>query len=222
MVYQPREVFLVSISIAARRINANRSTILNRLSLWALPALLLLFALPLHASDARQTATSLCAACHGPDGNSSDPTYPKIAGMDAGYLAMQLRYFASGQRRNDIMAAIIADIRETDILPLAAYFSAQKPLPGKVKDARLAELGKQIYEDGNTETGVPACAGCHQSSGAGNARFPRLAGQHQAYTLQQLGEYKSGRRATDRSMVSVAQRLSTDEMKALAEYIAGL
>ncbi|MDP1605133.1 MAG: c-type cytochrome [Rhodocyclaceae bacterium] len=201
-----------------------RSSFLGCLSRWILPVLLLLSALPFNASatDARQIATTLCAACHGLDGNSSDPANPKIAGMDVAYLAKQLKYFASGERRNEIMAGIVATLGAADFLPLAAYFSSQKPLPGKVKDARLAELGKRIYEDGNTETGVPACAGCHQSSGAGNARFPRLAGQHQAYTLQQLGEYKTGRRATDRLMVSVAQRLSTDEMKALAEYIAGL
>lgn len=201
-----------------------RSSILGSPSRWILPALLVLSLLPLgaRATDARQIAVTLCAACHGPDGNSTDPAYPKIAGMDREYLAKQLNYYASGKRRNDIMAGIVATIGETDFLPLAAYFSSQRPLPGKVGNARLAEIGKQIYEDGNTETGVPACAGCHQSNGLGNARFPRLAGQHQAYTLQQLGEYKSGRRAADRLMVSVGQRLSADEMKALAEYIAGL
>ncbi|MDO8960367.1 MAG: c-type cytochrome [Rhodocyclaceae bacterium] len=201
------------------------SSILGYLSRWILSALLvlsLLLPFGVRAADAQQIAATLCAACHGPDGNSTDPAYPKIAGLDRDYLAKQLRYFASGQRRNDIMAGIVATIGEADFLPLAAYFSSQQPLPGKVRNARLAEIGKQIYEDGNTETGVPACAGCHQSNGSGNARFPRLAGQHQAYTLQQLAEYKSGRRAADRLMVSVGQRLSADEMKALAEYIAGL
>jgi len=202
-----------------------RSSILRSPSRWILSALLVSSLAPpgdARATDARQIAATLCAACHGPDGNSTDPSYPKIAGMDRDYLARQLKYYASGQRRNEIMSGIVATVEEADYLPLAAYFSSQKPLPGKVEDARLAEIGKQLYADGNAETGVPACAGCHQSNGAGNARFPRLAGQHQAYTLQQLGEYKTGRRAADRLMVTVGQRLSADEMKALAEYIAGL
>lgn len=204
--------------------SAMRSPILGCQSRWIIAALLVLSLLPLdgRAADARQIATTLCAACHGPDGNSTDPAYPKIAGMDREYLAKQLSYYASGKRRNEVMAGIVATLGEADFLPLAAYFSGQQPAPGKVNNPRLAEIGKQIYEDGNTETGVPACAGCHQSNGSGNARFPRLAGQHQVYTLQQLAEYKSGRRAADRLMVSVGQRLSTDEMKALAEYIAGL
>ena len=82
--------------------------------------------------------------------------------------------------------------------------------------------GRALFEDGNTDTGLPACAGCHQSDGKGNARFPRLAGQHQAYTLKQLADYKSGRRATDPLMTTVGKRLSAEEAKALAEYIAGL
>ena len=81
---------------------------------------------------------------------------------------------------------------------------------------------RQLFEDGNTDSGVPACAGCHQSDGQGNARFPRLAGQHQAYVLKQLADYKSGRRATDPLMTTVGKRLSIDEARALAEYIAGL
>ena len=87
---------------------------------------------------------------------------------------------------------------------------------------QLAAKGRALFEDGNTDTGLPACAGCHQSDGKGNARFPRLAGQHQAYTLKQLADYKSGRRATDPLMTTVGKRLSAEEAKALAEYIAGL
>ncbi|MBA3033994.1 MAG: cytochrome c4 [Gammaproteobacteria bacterium] len=203
---------------------ASPSLFQSHLPHWALLALLALSVMPHQAvaSDARAIATTICAACHGADGNSTDPAYPKIAGMDEGYLLRQLRYFASGKRRNEVMETIIKDIREADFSSLANYYSAQKPLPGKVNNAQLAAVGKRLYEDGNTETGVPACAGCHQPDGDGNARFPRLAGQHQVYTLQQLGNYHSGRRATDRLMVAVAQRLSADEMKALAEYVAGL
>lgn len=120
------------------------------------------------------------------------------------------------------MEPIVAEIRPVDLPAPASYYSEQGPLPGKVKNPRLAAVGKLLYDDGNMETGVPACAGCHLPEGSGSFRFPRLAGQHQAYTLQQLEEYGSGRRASDPLMVSVAQRLSADEMKALAEYVAGL
>lgn len=184
------------------------------LALWA--------CLPFPATGAEDTVAKVCAACHGSDGNSTDPTVPKLAGMDQEYLLRQLKGFASGQRRNEIMAGIVANLDSGEFATLAAWYGKQKPTPGKVVDAKLAEAGRRIYEDGNTDSGVPACAGCHQPDGGGNARFPRLAGQHQTYLLKQLGDYKSGRRATDRLMVTVGQRLTVDEMKALAEYIAGL
>ena len=156
------------------------------------------------------------------DGNSTDPQYPKLAGMDQEYLMRQLKAFASGKRREETMSAIIAGIDQTDFSGLAAYYGKLKPAPGKVNDLQLAAQGKPLYEDGNTDSGVPACAGCHQPDGLGNARFPRLAGQHQTYVLKQLADYKSGRRATDPLMTTVGKRLSVEEAKALAEYIAGL
>lgn len=184
------------------------------LALWA--------CMPFQAMGAEDTIARVCAGCHGIDGNSIDPAVPKLAGMDQEYLLRQLKGFASGQRRNEIMAGIVANLDPAEFATLAAYYGKQQPTPGKTVDAKLAETGRRIYEDGNTDSGVPACAGCHQSDGGGNARFPRLAGQHQTYVLKQLGDYKSGRRATDRLMVTVGQRLTSDEMKALAEYIAGL
>jgi len=175
-----------------------------------------------HAADPRETAKTVCAACHGLDGNSTNPQYPKLAGMDQEYLMRQLRAFASGKRREESMSAIIAGIDENEFSGLAAYYGKLKPAPGKVNDPQLAAKGKVLYDDGNTDSGVPACAGCHQPDGKGNARFPRLAGQHQTYTLKQLADYKSGRRATDPLMTTVGKRLTIDEANALAEYIAGL
>jgi len=174
------------------------------------------------AADTQETAKTVCAACHGVDGNSTDPQYPKLAGMDQEYLMRQLRAFASGKRREETMSAIVAGIDPNDFSALASYYGKMKPSPGKVNDPQLAAKGKVLYDDGNTDSGVPACAGCHQPHGKGNARFPRLAGQHQAYTLKQLADYKSGRRATDPLMTTVGMRLTLDEAKALAEYIAGL
>jgi cytochrome c553 len=185
-------------------------------------AIILALSSTVHAADPRETVKTVCAACHGVDGNSIDPQYPKLAGMDQEYLMRQLKAFASGKRREETMAGIIAGIDPNDFSGLAAYYGKLTPVPGKVNDPQLAARGKPLYEDGNTESGVPACAGCHQPDGRGNARFPRLAGQHQAYILKQLADYKSGRRATDPLMTAVGKRLSADEAKALAEYIAGL
>jgi cytochrome c553 len=185
-------------------------------------AVLLILSSSVHAADPRETAMTVCVACHGVGGNSADPQYPKLAGMDQEYLMRQLKAFASGKRREETMAGIIAGIDPNDFSGLAAYYGKLTPAPGKVNDPQLAAAGKTIYDDGNTESGVPACAGCHQPNGKGNARFPRLAGQHQTYILKQLADYKSGRRATDPLMTTVGKRLSAEEAKALAEYIAGL
>jgi len=192
-------------------------------TLAGIPLSLLIFAsASASAADAQAIAKTVCAACHGVDGNSTDPRYPKLAGMNQEYLMRQLRAFASGKRREETMSAIIAGIDPDNFSALASYYEKMKPSPGKVNDPKLAAKGKVLYDDGNTDSGVPACAGCHQPHGRGNARFPRLAGQHQAYTLKQLADYKSGRRATDPLMTTVGQRLTVDEAKALAEYIAGL
>ncbi|MEW6513153.1 MAG: c-type cytochrome [Pseudomonadota bacterium] len=196
-------------------------TCLRTLNAILLPLALLMPSLAL-AADAKETVKTVCAACHGVDGNSTDPQYPKLAGMDQEYLMRQLKAFAAGKRRDETMAGIIAGIDPVDFSTLAAYYGKLKPAPGNVKDADLAAKGKVLYDDGNTESGVPACAGCHQPDGMGNARFPRLAGQHQVYVLKQLADYKSGRRATDPLMTTVGKRLTVDETKALAEYIAGL
>jgi len=177
---------------------------------------------PALALDPAQLTATVCAACHGADGNSSDPTIPKLAGMDQEYLLRQLKAFSSGKRRDERMVGIVATVDPDDFAGLASFYGQMKPMPGKVTDAGLAAKGKAVFDDGNTDTGLPACAGCHQPDGRGNARFPRLAGQHQGYVLKQLAEYRSGRRATDPLMTTVGMRLTEEEAKALAEYIAGL
>ncbi len=177
---------------------------------------------PTRAADPANLSATVCAACHGADGNSTDPTVPKLAGMDQEYLLRQLKAFLSGKRRDERMAGILANVDPDDFAGLASFYGQMKPAPGKVTDAGLAAKGKVVFDDGNTDTGLPACAGCHQPDGRGNARFPRLAGQHQGYVLKQLAEYRSGRRATDPLMTTVGMRLTEEEAKALAEYIAGL
>jgi cytochrome c553 len=150
--------------------------------------------------------------------------------MQAEYLVKQLNEFMTGKRKNDIMAPIVATLKPSDVAPLANYFAAQKMSPGVVTDKPLAEAGRRVFMDGNEDTGVPACAGCHQNDGLGRAsggsdiaRFPRLAGQNAEYLSNQLLSFKDGARANDpaRIMRAVAKRLTEQEIKAVAEFIAG-
>lgn len=176
------------------------------------------------AADPKELAATVCIACHGPDGNSLAPTFPKIAGQQPTYIEKQLTEFLSGKRKNEVMATFLDKFSKDDVPGLAAHYAAQNPAPGTVEDAKLAAAGKKLFDEGNVESGVPACMGCHMDKGQGNERYPRLAGQHQAYTIQQIADFKSGKRANDKAKVmrSVAERMTEDEMKAVAEYIAGL
>jgi cytochrome c553 len=175
-------------------------------------------------ADVEQIASTLCAACHGPGGNSLVPIFPRLAGQQPDYTAKQLTEFLSGKRKNEAMAPILSSIKEGDVAGLAAYFAAQKPHKGEPQDAALAAVGKKLFEDGNVDSGVPACVGCHQAGGVGNERYPRLAGQHAAYVVQQITSFKAGVRNNDKGRVmrSVAERLTPQEMAAVAEYVSGL
>lgn len=170
------------------------------------------------------TVQQVCVACHGLDGDSADPERPRLAGLDSEYLLRQLRAYASGKRRDETMSSIVSALDPGEFALLAAYYGAQPPLSGRAEagDPELVRRGQAIYDDGNTDSGVPACAGCHQADGRGNARFPRLAGQHAAYVQRQLLAYKSGRRATDPLMTTVGRRLRNDEIEAVAAYVAAM
>lgn len=187
-------------------------------------AALLLAAGAAPAAEPKEIAATVCAACHGEGGNSVVPTFPRLAGLQAVYLEKQLRDFVAGKRKSDVMAPILATVKESDLAGLAAWYAAQKPVPGKAGDEKLAAAGQALFVDGNTRTGVPACMGCHQEGGVGNERYPRLAGQHAAYAAEQMRQFKSGARNNDRAKVmrSVAERMSDDEIAAVAEYLAGL
>jgi len=176
------------------------------------------------AERARELASTLCVACHGVDGNSVSPAFPKLAGLQPEYLAKQLVEYVDGRRTSDSMTPIVASISREDITPLALYFAAQKPSPGQPGDARLAEQGRRLFVDGNPDAGVPACMGCHLEDGSGNPRYPRLAGQHREYVLEQMRQFREGARTNDRGRVmrTLASRMTEAEMKAVAEYIAGM
>jgi cytochrome c553 len=174
--------------------------------------------------DAAAIAASVCAACHGPDGNSPIPMFPKIAGQQPGYIVKQLRDFQAGRRRSDVMAPVLATLKPQDLAPLAAHFATLKRKPAPAADKKIADLGKLIYFDGNEDTGLPACVGCHQPGGAGRLTVPRIGGQHAQYIQQQLKNFASGERANDpnRFMRVVAKRMSAEEIDAVAAYLAGL
>ena len=185
--------------------------------------LVLALAPALALADAQQIVSTVCVACHGADGNSVAPIFPRLAGQNAKYLAQQLTDYKSGKRKNDIMSPNAAPLSPEDIQGLATYFSKQKPAPATVEDKALAEAGQKLYDDGNQDAGVPACASCHKEKGAGDSRYPRVASQHQTYIIQQLTDFKAGVRTNDKGklMQTVAGRLSEQDMKAVAEYLAG-
>ncbi len=167
--------------------------------------------------------TSLCAACHGADGNSGVPANPKLAQQHPEYLMKQLREFKSGARPSPIMQAFAAQLSDADMKNVSYWAGAQKAKAGFAKDKELVALGEKIYRGGIGERGVAACAGCHSPNGAGvPSQFPRVSGQHADYTETQLKAFRDGPRKNSAQMVQIAARLNDREMRAVADYIAGL
>ncbi|OGA65505.1 MAG: cytochrome C [Betaproteobacteria bacterium RIFCSPLOWO2_12_FULL_68_20] len=181
-------------------------------------------------AKAQSLAGQVCAACHGADGNSAAPANPKIAGQFPEYLFKQLVNFKpqggkKAERENAVMSGMVANLSEADMKNLSAYYAGQKLKPAAAGDKELAALGQKLWRGGNVAAGVPACAGCHGPNGAGiPAQFPRLAGQYAEYVAAQLKAFKEGGRANDPSgmMRGVAAKMSEREIKAVAEYAAGL
>jgi cytochrome c553 len=177
------------------------------------------------AAKGQTIAANVCAACHMADGNSAGAPNPKLAGQHADYLVKQLREYKSKKRDNAVMAGMATPLSEADMQNVAAYFATQKSKPNFGKTPATRDLGQKIYRAGIAEKGVPACAGCHGASGAGMpAQYPRLAGQHAAYTLEELKDFAEGKRANDANsmMRTVAAKMNEKEMSAVAEYIAGM
>ncbi len=170
-----------------------------------------------------EASFATCAACHGADGNSGTPANPKLAQQHPEYLVKQLQEFKSGKRANAIMMGFAAGLSDEDMRNIAYWVAAKPAKPGFAKDKDLVKLGERIYRGGIQERQVAACAGCHSPNGAGiPAQYPRLAGQHAEYIASSLTAYRDGVRNNNLQMTQNAAKLNDREIKALADYIAGL
>jgi len=177
---------------------------------------------------AGQSKAAICAACHGADGNSMVPQWPKLAGQHAGYLERQTALIKSGARPVPEMAGIVGGMSEQDFADVSAFFASQKN-NGGVADEALSAQGEKLWRSGNAESGVPACMACHGPGGEGNplAGYPALSGQHSVYTAKMLQRFRSSENwgekdAPSHVMNGVAAELTDDEITALASFIQGL
>ncbi len=178
-------------------------------------------------ATAGQGKAAACGACHGMDGNSTDPQYPKLAGQSEAYIVHQLNNFKSGTRQNPIMLGMATPLSEQDMHDIGAYFASKNSLPG-VADQALVERGEQLYRQGDTSKGVPACMACHSIDGRGNpgAMYPQLTSQHAQYIEATLKSWHDGTVWGDEAhaqiMPGIAKKLDEKDIAAVASYVEGL
>ncbi len=183
-----------------------------------------------------ETLAAVCAACHGEDGNSVVPNFPKLAGTGESYMLKQLIDIKQNVRVVPEMTGILEGLSDQDMADLAAFYdekamqlSGAQPLEVQVNSGEKVDgmkLGENVYRAGTSETSLPACTGCHSPRGLGNdpAGFPRLGGQHAQYIEKQLRDFRAGNRTNDAEgvMRTIAKNMTDAEIVALANYIAGL
>lgn len=168
-------------------------------------------------------STQVCAACHTNDGSRGLSANPILQGQHAEYIVKQLTEFKEGKRTSAIMQAMAAPLTPEDMANVAAFYAGKSAKPGFAKDKDLVVLGEKIYRGGIAEKAIPACSGCHSPNGAGiPVQYPRLAGQHAEYTELQLTNFRGGVRKNSLQMSPIAAKMSDTEIKAVADYIAGL
>ncbi len=168
-------------------------------------------------------ATAVCGACHLSDGNRGTAANPIIAGQHADYLVKQLTEFKSDKRVSAIMKPMAMSLSDADMRSVAAFYASKSAKTGFARNRALAADGERIWRGGVPERGIPSCQGCHGPAGAGiPAQFPKLAGQHADYIEAQLIAFRSGARHNNPAMTGIAARLSDREIKAVADYTAGL
>ena len=192
--------------------------------------LMFAFAGVVHAAgnaEAGKTKAAACGGCHGLDGNSLVPTFPKLAGQGEKYIAKQVMDFkANTTRKNEMMLGMAAALSEEDAADIGAFYATQKLAgPAPADESNLA-MGKQIYKGGNLTEGTPACQACHGPKGAGIAGsgYPQVGGQYPDYTLAQLKAFRDGARANDDKglMRAIVKDMSDEQLAAVANYIATL
>ena len=166
---------------------------------------------------------AVCAACHAADGNSTIAVNPSLAQQHPEYLVKQLQDFKSGKRADPVMQGMASMLSDDDMRNVSWWLASQKAKEGFAKDKDLVALGERIYRGGIQDRSIAACAGCHSPNGAGiPAQYPRLSGQHSDYTVKQLVDFRDGKRGNNAQMRDVAAKLNDREIKAVADYIAGL
>ncbi|UTW06030.1 c-type cytochrome [Pseudomonas benzenivorans] len=175
---------------------------------------------------AGQGKVAVCGACHGADGNSAAPNFPKLAGQGERYLLKQLKDIKSGNRAVVEMTGLLDNLGEQDLADMAAYFASQKMSVGAA-DPKLVAQGEALFRGGKLDQGMPACTGCHSPDGAGldAAGYPQLGGQHAAYVAKQLTDFREGNRTNDgdsQIMRGIAAKLSNKDIEALSSYVQGL
>ncbi len=177
----------------------------------------------LYANGDAARSIPACASCHGEAGNSTISANPKLSAQHDAYLAKQLQEFTKPERNNAVMTSISKALSADDVKNVSAYLNEQKAKPGAAKNKDTIDQGKKIFRAGIAEKNVPACASCHGAAGGGMpVQYPRLAGQHFDYTVAQLDAFSKGTRKNSAQMTTIAKRMSADDMKAVADYIAGL
>lgn len=182
-------------------------------------------ALPAASVEAGAAKAVVCQACHGANGNSSNPEWPSLAGIGADYIAEQLKNFKEGKRNNPVMMPNAASLSADDMASLGAYFDSLTNT-GLEADPSYWKAGQKLYQGGDQARSIPACMACHGPTGRGNepAKFPALRGQQSVYVAKQLNDYASGARATGPNgiMQVIAKRLSADDIRNVASYVQGL
>ena len=167
--------------------------------------------------------SAVCVACHGAGGNSGVPANPKLAQQHPEYIIKQLQEFKAGTRKSPVMQGFAAQLSDDDMRNIGYYVASNKAKPGFARDKELVTLGEKVYRGGVADRQIAACAGCHSPNGAGiPAQYPRLAGQHADYVAAQLTAFRDGTRKNSPQMNQVAAKLNDREIRAVADYIAGL
>jgi cytochrome c553 len=176
-------------------------------------------------AQAGAAKAAVCQACHGANGNSSNPEWPSLAGLGAEYIAEQLQEFKDGKRNNPIMMPIAAPLSPQDMADLGAYFDTLVNT-GLEADPTYWQAGEKLYRGGDKARGIPACMACHGPTGRGNepAKFPALRGEESVYIAKQLNSYAAGTRPPGPGgiMPTIAKRLSADDIRNVASYIQGM